>query len=775
VDAVHTNVTLRQLIKQIKELRRGLNKPMQSTSGDSSPDVSTSSLFSLQFADLQLLEALDSGAYGEVHRGMWKESEVAIKVFHMGKLSSKSISSFKAEFLVMSSMRHPNVVLLMGACEQPRPCIVMEYMRGGSLHSVIHNKRQSLSLENTVMVAQDIGRGLQYLHSINILHRDLKSKNVLLSGDLPCQAKICDFGLAKVRQESATMTGNIGTVSWTAPEVLNNIRYHFAADIYSFGMTLVEMVSGEVPFSHMLPIAVVMAVAVRKEKPKIPQGVNQDFKDLILGCIEWNGDDRLTILQILKKLDEILPPKKQPLKRQQSTIDHNESLGVLYLTETASSIGTTSQIRRDEVDSAAGRPVGQASIDRILANMLQQEEEAERQRMIENDLNLAVQLQQKDYSFHAPLLMKEQSLSEMEHLPKVVQESHKTARKNSANTSISDMVAGFDRSTLNQTQSSKKTSSPNDDNSPLVGAPPPPPAPPPVRTSAPSPKLSHPKHYQRLNVHNQVQFGDIIRLFPKFKLRAVETVEKGVARVGRVIPDKEVRLHPVVRDEIEHFNKRSLHHVVPPERPALGKVVASSEYIYPPTVTKSKNKAEISYYPKFDDYPVSQKKSVLKSSVKNAKPISKGPPRKSPVPFDNSEEDHIRVIANDDLLDFNSDEVISKHPKKKASAKKVAVVKPRGVKEKDVKGSKTSWFSKKGSKASSPPDHPEMLRKKEEVMDTAQQYYQFGETNGISKKAGISSQQQYKSAKVQEDPYDSDTEYEVTRPTKTKVLKKKKK
>ena len=94
----------------------------------------------------------------------------------MGKLSVKSTASFKAEFVVMSCMRHPNVVLLMGACEQPRPCIVMEDMRGGSLHSVIHIKKSTLSLENIVMVAQDIGRGLQYLHSINILHRDLKSK-----------------------------------------------------------------------------------------------------------------------------------------------------------------------------------------------------------------------------------------------------------------------------------------------------------------------------------------------------------------------------------------------------------------------------------------------------------------------------------------------------------------------------------------------------------------------------------------------------------------------
>ena len=75
-------------------------------------------------------------------------------------------------------------------------------------------------------------------------HTPHYSQNVLLSGELPYHAKICDFGLAKIRQESATMTGNIGTVHWTAPEVLNNERYHFAADIYSLGMVMVEMVSG---------------------------------------------------------------------------------------------------------------------------------------------------------------------------------------------------------------------------------------------------------------------------------------------------------------------------------------------------------------------------------------------------------------------------------------------------------------------------------------------------------------------------------------------------
>ena len=112
----------------------------------------------------------------QVHRANWRGSEVAVKVFHMGQLSVRSMASFHAELLVMSCMRHPNIVLLMGACRNPRPCIVMEYLRGGSLSSLIHMRRKRLSLENVVMVLQDVSRGLQYLHSINILHRDLKSK-----------------------------------------------------------------------------------------------------------------------------------------------------------------------------------------------------------------------------------------------------------------------------------------------------------------------------------------------------------------------------------------------------------------------------------------------------------------------------------------------------------------------------------------------------------------------------------------------------------------------
>ena len=109
----------------------------------------------------------------------------------------------------MNTLRHPNVVLLLAASPSPpRLAIIMEYVGGGSLYSHIHIDKTIFSVDVSAQLLADIIRGLQYLHSINILHRDLKSKNVLLTNPPPlCKAKLCDFGLARMRLESATMTG----------------------------------------------------------------------------------------------------------------------------------------------------------------------------------------------------------------------------------------------------------------------------------------------------------------------------------------------------------------------------------------------------------------------------------------------------------------------------------------------------------------------------------------------------------------------------------------
>lgn len=163
----------------------------------------------IDFDDLEMGPMIDRGGFGEVCRATWRENVVAVKVLFSGQFSQEAHDAFKREVVVMNCLRHPNVVLLMGACHTPpRLAIVMEYMAGGSLYSLLHVQKHHLRIEDLVSLASDVCRGLQYLHSINILHRDLKSKNVLLTGPLPCQAKLCDFGMAKMRVESAATTGN---------------------------------------------------------------------------------------------------------------------------------------------------------------------------------------------------------------------------------------------------------------------------------------------------------------------------------------------------------------------------------------------------------------------------------------------------------------------------------------------------------------------------------------------------------------------------------------
>lgn len=143
-----------------------------------------------------------------------------LQVFISGQLSANAHESFRREVCIMNTLRHPNVVILLAASPSPpKLAIVMEYVGGGSLYYHLHVHKTPLPVDVIATLLADITRGLQYLHSINILHRDLKSKNVLLTAPPPlCHAKLCDFGLARMRLESATMTGEIG---------FHELNFHF--------------------------------------------------------------------------------------------------------------------------------------------------------------------------------------------------------------------------------------------------------------------------------------------------------------------------------------------------------------------------------------------------------------------------------------------------------------------------------------------------------------------------------------------------------------------
>ena len=180
-------------------------------------------------------------------------------------------------------------------------------------------------------------------------------------------------------------------------------------------------------------------------------------------------------------------------------------------------------------------------MDQILANMLQQEEEAERKRLIENDQYLAEQIQQKDYSFEVPRGSRHSELDIV--LPEVVQASRRHASMSGVSPSISKMISKFDGDQENNPPTRRKFSSSSVKSKPSSTVnPPPAPAPPPLRPVAPSPKLQRPQS-KPIDAAQSIPLSRIISMFPRIKLRHVTTVEKIFTPVGEFIY---VRMHALI-------------------------------------------------------------------------------------------------------------------------------------------------------------------------------------------------------------------------------------
>ena len=197
---------------------------------------------------------------------------MAIKELFLKELSETLREEFNHEVSMMAQCQHPHIVGLYGICDEVgHKGLVIEYMPGGSLRSVLENKKQDISWETRWTMAIDIGQGLSYLHDRGIVHRDLKSLNVLLTADL--HAKIGDFGLARIKLETSstsTKTGK-GTVRWRAPESFRRgFKVADSMDIYSYGMVLWEIASRELPFADAMDEQTVINWIKDGEQETIP-------------------------------------------------------------------------------------------------------------------------------------------------------------------------------------------------------------------------------------------------------------------------------------------------------------------------------------------------------------------------------------------------------------------------------------------------------------------------------------------------------------------------
>jgi len=149
----------------------------------------------------------------------------------------------------------------IAACKKPPVfCIITEYLAGGSLGKFLHHQQPDILPQKLVLkLALDIARGMQYLHSQGILHRDLKSENLLLGEDM-C-VKVADFGISCLESQCGSAKGFTGTYRWMAPEMIKEKHHTKKVDVYSFGIVLWELLTGKTPFDNMTPEQAAFAVS----------------------------------------------------------------------------------------------------------------------------------------------------------------------------------------------------------------------------------------------------------------------------------------------------------------------------------------------------------------------------------------------------------------------------------------------------------------------------------------------------------------------------------
>lgn len=244
-------------------------------------------------ADFQLEELIGTGTTAEVFRGTWHGTEVAVKKLrHSGPLSVE----FARELSVLLRLRHPNLVLFMGASRQSPAMIISEFCAGGTIFSLLHQRTElCLRWAQRLRIAVDVAKGMNFLHHRQVIHRDLKSLNLLLaapvgSATVP-SVKISDFGLSRGLPEpksQACMTSGAGTYHWMAPEVLSGQGYDEKIDVYSYGICLFELISRRIPFdgSGLEPVAIAVAVSKgrRPDLGQVPRDCPPDLRFTMECC-----------------------------------------------------------------------------------------------------------------------------------------------------------------------------------------------------------------------------------------------------------------------------------------------------------------------------------------------------------------------------------------------------------------------------------------------------------------------------------------------------------
>ncbi|CAH9143480.1 unnamed protein product [Cuscuta epithymum] len=293
--------------------------------GTSLVDVDLSSLQIIRNEDLEEMKELGSGTFGTVYHGKWRGSDVAIKRIKKSCFTVRSSEQerltleFWREADILSKLHHPNVVAFYGVVQDGiggTLATVTEYMVDGSLRHVLIRKDRHLDRRKRIIIAMDAAFGMEYLHSKNIVHFDLKCDNLLVNLKDPSRpiCKVGDFGLSKIKRNTLVSGGVRGTLPWMAPELLNGSSNKVSekVDVFSFGIVLWEILTGEEPYANMHYGAIIGGIVSNTLRPSIPNQCDPEWRKLMEQCWAPNPSSRPSFTEIASRLRTLLSTAAPP-------------------------------------------------------------------------------------------------------------------------------------------------------------------------------------------------------------------------------------------------------------------------------------------------------------------------------------------------------------------------------------------------------------------------------------------------------------------------------
>ncbi|KAG6612934.1 TKL protein kinase [Phytophthora cinnamomi] len=291
--------------------------------------------FRLMHEEVTRGKLIAKGGYGAVYKATFRDKQVVTKQLLPERARDpRMLNDFMDEIRTCSTLDHPKIVTFLGFTFSSLMDLsaVFEYMPNGDLASLLQkqlkketrdpsarssygwfrsNKTERGGLKCKSLLALDVAEALVYLHSFEspMIHRDLKPNNVLLSEKW--EAKLTDFGVSRELTEDQTMTAEIGTISWIAPEVLRGERYSEKADVYSFGVIMTELDTCRRPYSEGIPnddnrggnvkhtnARIAVLVSAGKLRPSLSPDCPNSVRDLVDKCLDSDPANRPSALQL---------------------------------------------------------------------------------------------------------------------------------------------------------------------------------------------------------------------------------------------------------------------------------------------------------------------------------------------------------------------------------------------------------------------------------------------------------------------------------------------